>query len=98
MSEAKFTKGEWIIGKTEDDYKALSIDIECSGGLTELASISGVIDCRYECEESKANANLMSAAPNMLEALLSIENDNGAIPEAIWDLRNKAIAKALGAL
>ncbi len=42
------------------------------------------------------DAYLIEAAPDMLEALLSIENDDGTIPAAIWDLRNKAIAKARG--
>jgi len=35
-----------------------------------------------------------SAAPDMLEALKSIENDDNHIPKAIWEMRNKAIAKA----
>jgi len=37
---------------------------------------------------------LNSAAPDMLEALKSIENDDNHIPKAIWEMRNKAIAKA----
>ena len=94
MSEAKFTKGEWIIGKTEDDYKALSIDIECSGGLMELASISGIDDCRYECEESKANAHLIAAAPEMYSMLnsiaISMECEHGVDTDAIFELLAKA--------
>ena len=44
----------------------------------------------------EANINLIAAAPEMLEALQNIENDDGRIPAAIWELRNKAIAKATG--
>jgi len=43
-----------------------------------------------------ANARLISAAPDLLDALKSIENDDGSIPKAIWDLRNAAIDKAEG--
>lgn len=98
MSEAKFTKSKWIIGKSEDDYKALSIDVKCGEGLIELASISGVIDCRYECEESKANAHLMAAAPEMYEMLndiaISMECEHGVDTNAIFAL----LAKARGEL
>ena len=37
-----------------------------------------------------------AAAPELYEALASIENDNGTIPEAIWNMRNSALAKARG--
>ena len=37
-----------------------------------------------------------TAAPELLEALKSIENDNGSIPAKIWGMRNRAIAKAKG--
>ena len=46
--------------------------------------------------EREANARLIAAAPELLEALMSIENDNGSIPDAIWQMRNKAIQKAIG--
>jgi len=66
MSETKFTKGEWFIGHSEDEWKALSIDVKCEHGLVEIASISGIeVDCREECVESTANANLIAAAPEM---------------------------------
>ena len=47
-------------------------------------------------DEAKANANLMVASPDMFEVLASLENDNGSIPAAIWEMRNKALAKARG--
>jgi hypothetical protein len=50
-------------------------------------------DCALEI--GLLNAQLISAAPDLLEALMSIENDDNNIPKAIWDMRNKAIAKAL---
>lgn len=42
-------------------------------------------------KEAEKNA---AAAPELLEALESIENDNGSIPQAIWDMLNAAISKA----
>ena len=38
------------------------------------------------------NTALQAAADSMAEALASIENDSGHIPEAIWKLRNYALA------
>lgn len=43
------------------------------------------------------DANLVAAAPDMLEALQSLENDDGHIPESVWNAVKKAIAKARGA-
>lgn len=47
-------------------------------------------------EESKANARLIAAAPDLLEAAENLENDDGAIPEHAWKLLQDAIAKAKG--
>lgn len=46
-------------------------------------------------EVAIANGKLFKAAPLLLEALQNIENDNGSIPETIWEMRNEAISKAL---
>ena len=42
------------------------------------------------------NRSLIAAAPDLLDALLSFENDDGFVPPAIWEQRNAAIAKAAG--
>lgn len=34
--------------------------------------------------------------PDMYEALRSIENDDGSIPNTIWEMAQKALAKAEG--
>jgi len=47
-------------------------------------------------EELLANAILMASAPEMLEALRNLENDNGSIPRHAWKLVQDAIAKAEG--
>ena len=43
---------------------------------------------------SEANAQLIAAAPDMLEALQNIENDDNHMPRSAWDLIQTAIAKA----
>jgi hypothetical protein len=44
-----------------------------------------------------ANARLIAAAPDMLEALLNLENDGWAnMPPSAWKLVQDAIAKATG--
>lgn len=48
-------------------------------------------------QNGAANASLIiAAAPDMLEALQNLENDNGAIPPHAWALVQAAIAKATG--
>ena len=42
----------------------------------------------------KKDVALISAAPDMLEALESLENDNKTIPDTIWEMVQKAISKA----
>jgi hypothetical protein len=45
----------------------------------------------------EANARLMAAAPEMLEALKNLENDDGStMPPSAWKLVQDAIAKAEG--
>ena len=46
-------------------------------------------------EEQKANARLIAAAPDMLEALQNLENDDNSIPERAWKMVKDAIAKAI---
>ena len=50
------------------------------------------------CENIRSNRNLhiIKASYEMLEVLLSLENDNNTIPDKIWEMRNKAIERALG--
>ena len=44
--------------------------------------------------EANRNAKLMTAAPEMYEALKNLENDDEAIPDHAWDLVKSAILKA----
>lgn len=63
-------------------------------GMTPAVGLVGSPGCWFDEREAEANARLMAAAPDLLEALLNIENDDGGIPAKIWAMRNAAIAKA----
>ena len=43
---------------------------------------------------NEANARLIAAAPDMYDALKSLENDAGQMPPFMWDIVQAAIAKA----
>lgn len=45
---------------------------------------------------ARRDLSLIAAAPEMYDALKTLENDNGAIPPWLWDLIQAAIAKAEG--
>ncbi len=51
--------------------------------------------CGNKKDTSRA-INTIKAAPNMLEALENLENDDGAIPDHAWTMVKDAIAKAKG--
>lgn len=90
--KTKFSKGIWNITTL---YDKLCSDIKCDGKricqIKHYASLEN--DPPYE--EGLANAKLIAAAPDLLEALLNIENDTNTIPDAIWNMRNNAIKKAI---
>lgn len=47
---------------------------------------------------TRANARLIVAAPDLLEALKNLENDDKSIPNHAWEMVKAAIAKAEGDL
>lgn len=68
-----------------------------SSGWWDVGNGEDSIATLYGPDEAiAANARLIAAAPEMLEALENIENDDAHMPAAIWDLIQKAIAKAKG--
>ena len=88
--KTQFTKGKWI--ETIHDYIKGEIFIYCN----EKPIIRIAINNYATKSEAEANAQLISAAPDLFEALINIENDDNRIPETIWEMRNKALNKALG--
>lgn len=102
IEDFKGTKGKWIV-KDIREPNPFNEQCGCHSVMLENHNAYGMIDIWFSdvhqtktAEEALANAHLIASAPELLEALLSIENDNGSIPKKIWDMRNKAIAKAIG--
>ena len=91
----KHTPGPWKAdyNGTLGHIKAIINDGERA--TPTVAKYNAITLCVPE-EEQKANGALIAAAPELLEALKNIENDDNRIPKTIWDMRNKAIAKAEG--
>jgi hypothetical protein len=88
-------KGTWSIGKaggsvvSDTPHKQYidtgHDDVLYYGGFLVAESIPTI-----------AYRNLISAAPDMYEALKNIENDSNYIPETIWNMIQNAIRKAEG--
>ena len=95
--EFKGTKGNWKAKKNNAYWDVQSdLDINDTYFSVNCMMFKGEKNEDY-ClsKENEANAKLIASAPDLLEALISIENDDNSIPKAIWDMRNKAIEKAL---
>lgn len=98
MEKFKFTEGEWFIEKERErnEYGSIGIDISTIGE-KEFATIWSFGDLD---EESDYTAKLISAAPNLLKALIDITELVDTLPEEgslITAIENakKAIDKAL---
>jgi hypothetical protein len=85
------TPGPWHIGKRAADVAIYGPKGE------EVAKILGFFN---DDEENKANARLISASPNLLEALQMLLPQEPREPDsydrAMWENARAAIAKATG--
>lgn len=86
----KHTPGPWIWGT---DYRGL-YGAGPENGVLNYERFEGMWLSYGETRE--ANARLIAAAPDLLEALQNLENDDGRIPAHAWALVQSAIAKATG--
>jgi len=85
MSEFKGTKGEWNLIKNSA-YFEVSTDLWGNGkGLTVGVFFQRIENGKLEndshCEESHANAKLISCAPEMLEMLKKVLEENHCTPD-----------------
>lgn len=89
---SKFTKGPWkvLLDEPKNQYwdKGGSVYSENLG--------QKICDVSTLSMHKEANAHLIAASPDMFEVLDSLENDDGSIPEFLWDMRNKVLARARG--
>ena len=87
--KTQFTEGTWFIDKINDLVNVTTVEKNIC-----------TLTCgrAYDSTENEMpyNAKLISAAPDLFEALINIENDDNRIPSTIWEMRNKALNKALG--
>jgi hypothetical protein len=92
MSEIKHTPGPWVFD--EDECSEIpALHLYCADSKNPFHG------SRSE-EELKANARLIAAAPELLEALqrlLKGEDDEYLTPQGLRNLARAAIAKATGA-
>jgi uncharacterized membrane protein len=89
MSETKYERLTWLLADAQDTVTDCNIHnkadvIEHAKALRNLARRN--IERELEAKDALIE--------ELLAALESIENDDGRIPQAIWDMRNAAIAKA----
>ena len=88
-----YTQGKWIARINE-----IGIDVveEKTGfGIVDLGNEKILNDCDYPIEEAKANANLIAAAPDLLEFAQEMAR---RYPNSPWihEQANVAINRALG--
>lgn len=101
MKEFEGTKGEWIFDDIDMKIKGTG-DIE---GRTVIANVSPKMDYSRGMTTQCANAQLIAAAPDLLESLLSLMDGVANLPPLVaidgvlkieWEQGLKAINKALG--
>lgn len=94
MSEAKFTKGPWVVYECDDchgrqDYDSLVIGMDSFNEMPSCySSIHRIeIPCALGDEEGEANAHLIAQAPAMYEMLESASNELYALINEVNKLR-----------
>jgi hypothetical protein len=88
------TKGKWVYDEKRPFY---IYSDDATGSI--IASCDSFQYAQRPDKEKAANAKIMTAAPEMLEALKNLENDDGkAMPPSAWRLVKDAIKKAEGVL
>lgn len=82
----KHTPGPWYPAETGYEYAISKRHYVTDGSRRTI--------CEMTEHAPTANARLIAAAPDLLEALENIENDDGHIPDTIWRMRTEALKKA----
>jgi hypothetical protein len=93
MNKSKHTPGPWTVFvnsySNRPGIEADAFSVVIYGYKDDDAGVQG-----KSKEEELANAYLIAAAPDMLEALKNLENDDNHIPLEAWQMVQSAIAKA----
>ena len=103
MKEFKGTKGKWMVAGY-DDLKVVP-DMQNNEHIGYIAHCGDGTRWGNDYEVAKANAQLIAAAPDLLEALLSLMDGVANLPPLVaiegvlkteWEQGLKAVNKALG--
>ena len=81
---------------TPGPWKAMMCGTIISSQSHPICHLSHQFHRELESGETGNDAPLIAAAPEMLEALNNLENDNRSIPSHAWDMVQAAILKAEG--
>ena len=86
--------------RVEDDswdvcYLDRGLPFEPGEAIVAGGAYSDQVEALYR-DIHDANKRLIAAAPEMYEFIRSLENDDGRVPAAIWELRNAVLAKIEG--
>lgn len=90
-----FTQGPWTLNVQDGKFliPMVGIDLGDGGGLLPIVeTVHG-----YDTEQCEANAQLIAAAPELLDALKLLVDNGGIGPESMFRYARAAIAKATGA-
>jgi hypothetical protein len=92
MAELNYTKEEWQHRK--DGGGSYYVAIKGKYGLD--ATITSICASGKSEQEQKVNSHLISASPDMYEALKGIYETRNGLPMDVAELARKALAKAEG--
>lgn len=96
MSETKYTPGPWF--EHREGFSAVYVEARIGGGMIQEVAVCGPTEAGQE--QQAANANMIAAAPELLEALeLLVDNpyrDGTESDERLRRIGRAAIAKAKG--
>ena len=89
----KHTPGPWRVSETRGDKIAIAHDVKDAGAIS--LNLAWVIARQSWISEAEANASLIAAAPDLLEALKLVEKRCGPLSKD-GRMARAAIAKAEG--
>lgn len=92
MEELKFTPGPWF--EHREGFSTVYVESKLRDGVIQEVAACGPTEAGSE--QQLANAKLIAAAPELLEALQLIMDGDFYMPKESADAARLAITKALG--
>jgi len=86
------TPGPWLTTESTEHWGRVNVTIQAAFTVNDIATA-----WQGNTETNRANAQLIAAAPDLLEALIEVFEDNELVNSVSWiDKASTAIAKARG--